>query len=150
MVRSLEGKHPKYYEAVLQLRDVTQEVVDLVEEEIHRTKHSVSKVVELKNGLDYYLADNALTRALGKLLQQKFGGELTVTASLHTKKDDKEMYRVTVLFRLPHFKKGDTVVYEGEEHVVKIMGKEIFLQHTKTGKKARVKYKDMKRIKTAD
>jgi NMD protein affecting ribosome stability and mRNA decay len=148
MVRSLVGKHPNYFEAVLQLRDVTQEVVNFVEEELHRTKNPVPKVVEIKSGIDYFLADSQLTRALGKQLQQKFGGELTVTSSLHTKIDNKEKYRVTVLFRKSPFKKGDTVVYGGDEYVVKTIGKEIFLQDAKTGKKARVKYKDMKQIRS--
>ena len=147
MARTLKGKHPNYFEAVLQLRDVNQEIVDFVEEELSRTKHPVSKVVKIKNGLDYYLADNELTRALGKKLQQKFGGELKVTASLHTKKDDKEKYRVTVLFRYPGFSKGDGVVYQGEEWNVEIMGKEIHLRHSTTNKKERVKWKDMKNIR---
>ncbi len=147
MVRSLQGKHPNYFEAVLQLREVTQQIVDFVEEELRRTEHPIAKVTELKNGLDYYLADNELTRALGKKLQQKFGGELKVTASLHTKKDDKEKYRVTVLFRYPGFSKGDDVTYEGEEWTVEIMGKEIHLRHSTTNKKQRVKWKDMKNVK---
>ncbi len=150
MVRSTEGKHPNYYEAILQLRNVTQEVVTFVEEEIHTKKIPIAKVVELKNGLDYYIADNDFTKALGKRLQQNFGGELLFTASLHTKKDNKELYRVTALFRGVPFKKQEKVEYQGEEYVVKLMGKDILLQHTKTGKKIHVKYKDMNQIKALE
>ena len=147
MARSLEGKHPSYFEAVLQLRDVTKEVKEYVEEELVKVKLIVAKKVKIKNGWDYFTADNTLTIALGKRLQQKFGGELNTTSSLHTKKQGKELYRVTVLFRLPPFAKNDRVEYQGEEWQVNIMGKEIFLKHSKTGKKARVKYKDMKEVK---
>jgi NMD protein affecting ribosome stability and mRNA decay len=147
MVRSIEGKHPNYFEAVLQLRDVTKEVVEYVEDEFVRTKLIVAKKIKLKNGFDYFLADNEQTRALGKRLQQKFGGEIKTTSSLQTKKDNKELYRVTVLFRLPPFAKNDFVEYQGEEWNISILGKEIHLQNSKTGKKSRVKYKDMKSVK---
>ena len=147
MVRSVEGKHPNYYEAILQLRNVKEDVTNFVKQEISKHNIPVAKVVKAKNGQDYYLADNDFTKAVGKKLQQKFGGELKVTATLFSKKDGKDIYRVTVLFRQAEFKKGDLVEYQGEEHIAEIMGKEIVLQNTKTSKKERVKYKDMKRIK---
>ena len=147
MVRTLAGKHPQYFEAILQLRDISQDVINVVEEEISRVQMPVAKEVKLKNGSDYYLADKDFTKALGKRLQQQFGGELLVTASLFGRKDGKEIYRVTVLFRQAPFKKGDVVEYQGEEYEVKLVGKGIFLQNKKTGKRAHVKYKDMKEIK---
>lgn len=147
MVRSIEGKHPDYFEAVLQLRFCTKEIVDFVESEIERTKVSVAKVVDSKNGPDYYLSDNEVTKAIGKKLQQHFGGELLMTSSLHTKIDNKEKYRVTVLFRYPGFTKNDTVIYQGEEWVVRAMNKDIFLQNKHTGKKIHVRWKDMGSVK---
>jgi len=147
MVRTLVGKHTEYYEAILQLRNVSQEVVNFVEEEIPRVHLSVSKVVEEKTGLDYYLSDNSLTRILSKKLQTKFGGEVLITATLHTQKKDKEMYRLTVLFRQAPFTKGDIVVKASERYKVLTMGKEIILQHINTGKKVHLRYREMKGIK---
>jgi nonsense-mediated mRNA decay protein 3 len=147
MARNLEGKHGSYYESILQLRDVSLEVVDFAEEEIGRLKMSVAKVIPLKNGLDYFLSDNTLTRRIGKNLQDKFGGRIEETSSLWGVKKDREVYRVTVLFRGVPFKKNDLVVYQGEEYDVKILGKDIMLKHLKTGKKVHVKYKDMREIK---
>lgn len=147
MARTLEGKHPKYYEAILQLRDISEDVLSFVESELRRIKLIVAKKIKVKNGLDYFLADNEMTRALGKRLQQRFGGLIKVTASLHTKKDDKEKYRVTVLFRLPCFKRGDLVEFEGEDYLVKAMGKDIFLQNPKNGKKIHLKYREMGKVK---
>jgi NMD protein affecting ribosome stability and mRNA decay len=74
MVRTLTGKHPMYYEAVLQLRDISQDVVDYVEKVCCNGDLKVAKVVELKTGLDYFLSDNELTRALGKQLQKRWQG----------------------------------------------------------------------------
>ena len=150
MVRSLEGKHPQYYEAILQLRDISTEVLDFVEQEIARKKIPVAKKIKVKNGYDYYLADNQFTKSLGKNLQERFGGQVRYTSTLHTKKDNKELYRGTVLFRLAPFKKNEVVMYDGEEWVIKSLGKEIMLQSPKSGKKERVKYKDMKNIRKAD
>jgi NMD protein affecting ribosome stability and mRNA decay len=147
MVRNLEGTHGLYFEATLQLRDVSEEVIEFAEEEIERLKLHVAKVVNLKNGRDYFLSDNTLTRRIGKNLQSKFGGKTEESASLWGVKKDREVYRVTVLFRGVNFKKHDFVIYQGEEYQVKILSKDIMLQNIKTGKKVHVRYKDMKNIK---
>jgi len=146
----MEGKHGSYFEATLQLRDVSQEVVDFAEDEIARLKMHVSDVIALKNGLDYKLSDNTLTRRIGRNLQAKFGGKTEETSSLWGMKKDREVYRVTVLFRGVPFKKNDIVDYQGEEYQIKFLGKDMMLQNTKTGKKIHVKYKDMKEIRKLD
>ena len=148
MTRSLEGKHPKYYEAILQLRDSSKEVNDFVEKELSKLKLIVAKVAEVKGGRDYYLADNTLTKILGRKLEAHFGGKCVTTATLHTIKDSKEKYRTTVLFRQPTFKKGDKVEYQAEIYVVKSMTKDIFLQNSKTGKKVHLKFKEQKHVKS--
>ena len=51
------------------------------------------------------------------------------------------------MFRQAHFQKNDVVDYNGEAYTVKAMGKDILLQHEKTGRKVHVKYKNMKDIK---
>ena len=147
MVRSLEGKHPQYYEAILQLRDVASDVVDFVNKEIMIQRIPVSKKDDVRNGSDYYLADSNFARSLGTKLQHRFGGEMIITSTLHTKKQGKDLYRITVLFRVAPFRKYDKVEYQGEEFDVKAMAKDIVLQNTKTGKKVRVKYKEMNAIK---
>ena len=107
------------------------------------------KIVKVKNGYDYFLADNNQARAIGKKLQDKFGGKVVMTSSLHTKKDNKELYRVTVLFRQSGYKKGDEVLFHDEPYIVKAMGRDIYLQHSKTGKKVHVRFTEMKKIKLA-
>ncbi len=147
MVRDIAEKHPGYYEAVLQLRNVDDKVLKFVADELVRIKLPVAKEKMVKNGRDYFLADNNLTKRLGKALQSKFGGELTVTATLHTKKKNKELYRLTVLFRQLHLSKDDIVEYQGEKWQVNVIGKEIFLKHSESGRKTRVKYKNMRELK---
>ncbi len=147
MVRSIEGKHLEYYEAILQLRNVSSTMLDFVYAEIDRGKIHIAKEVESKNGLDIYLADDDFTKALGKKLQEQFGGEYKVTATLYSQKDGRDIYRLTVLFRAVPFKKGDLVKYKGTEYTIKILSKDIMLQSVKTGKKAHVKCREMQQIK---
>ena len=68
----------------------------------------------------------------------------------HHVKKDREVYRVTVLFRGVNFKKHDFVIYQGEEYQVKVLSKDIMLKNIKTGKKVHVRYKDMKDIKPSE
>jgi nonsense-mediated mRNA decay protein 3 len=147
MVRTIQGKHPNYYEAILQLRDVQQEVIEQAKQEFKKAKVTVTKTSKLKNGVDMYVSDKDFTRSLGKKLQSKYGGEFLITASLFGRKQGKEIHRITVLFRQAHFKKGDRVEYQGEEYQVKMIGKEIMLHNHAKGKKVHVKYKDMDGIK---
>ncbi len=147
MVRDLKGKHQNYYECIVQLRDSSPEVVAYVEKRIETRNIIVVKVVEVKNGSDYFLADNQQGRSLSKKLQENFGGEVNITSSLHTKKDNKELYRTTILFREAPFRRNNVVEYHEEIYVIKAMTKDIFLQHQKTGKKIHVKYKEMHQIK---
>ncbi len=141
-----KGKHPGYFEAILQLRDIPMEIMDFVEDEIATKKVYVSKIVEYKNGIDYYLAENNFGKQLGKKLQQKFGGKVQITASLHTRKKDREVYRLTILFRAASFTRGDLVDYKGEKYNVKAMGKEIILQNNNTGKKVHLNYKHLDKV----
>ena len=150
MVRNLTGKHPKYFEAIIQIREVSEEVIDWIEREIIRAKiilAKVEKVKHIKDAYDYYLADNNQARQLGTKLQQKFGGHYLVTSTLHTTIDSKEKYRTTHLFREAPFRKGDIVTYQDKKYKIMMMMKDIFLQKVKTGEKVHVKFKDMKNIK---
>ena len=147
MVRDISGKHPQYFEAILQLREISQEVLDFVQEEITKYHIPVAKVEELKNGFDFYLADNKFAKALGKKLQDNFGGEKISTSSIYGQKDGKEIYRGTILFREAQFKKGDIVEYKDDQQVVLVLAKEIILQNLRTGKKVHLKYREMGKIK---
>ena len=147
MPKPTPDRHAAYFEAILQLRDISDEVLRFVEDEIERNKIPVAKVQEVKNGHDFYLGNGNLTKNLGKKLQERFGGEHTVTSSLFSRKDSKAVYRLTVLFRGIPFIKGDLVEYQGEQYTIKILGKDMLLQNVKTSKKVHVKYKEMDQIK---
>ncbi len=128
MPHKSDARHHLYYEAVLQLREVSSAVLDAVKKELHQRGIGIAYFKEVKNGYDYYLADSKATTALGKNLQQRFGGDLVVTATLFSRKDGKNIYRMTILFRQAGFKKGDAVRYRGEHYQVQAVGKHIILR----------------------
>ncbi len=151
MVRSLEGKHPSYFEAVLQLRDCADEIIEYVRAEIDKHEIPLAKAMTVKGGVDFYLADNQFTRALGKRLQTKFGGDYNVTSSLWGRKGGKEVYRLTVLFRSIGLKKHDEVEFEGERYQVKLLlGNKVMLQKHKTGQKIQVRFRDIDKIRIVE
>lgn len=148
MANSAESRHPDYYEAILQLRDCSKEAISFLRKEMSESGVSVAKIVEEKNGLDFYLADKRAAKSLGRKLREKFGGDYLITATLWGMKKDREVYRLTVLYRGINFKKGDKVEYLGEEHEVKLLlDNKLILQNLKTGGKKQVKYKELKGIK---
>ncbi|MBI2662440.1 hypothetical protein HYX11_03195 [Candidatus Woesearchaeota archaeon] len=147
MVRNIIGKHQSYYEATLQLRAITPEMLHFVNEEIAKNKIHVAKCTKVNSGLDYQLSDNKFAQNIGKKIQQKFGGKVLTTAALFSKRDGNDIYRLTVLFRGVPFKKDEQVLYKGDEHTVIALGKEIVLQNNLTKKKKHVKYREMNLIK---
>jgi len=82
---------------------------------------------------------------LGNRLQQRFGGQITVSTKLHTRhrQTSKELYRVNVLFRMPKFKKGDIIEYKGDKIKIISMHKKVFAKDVKTGKKLNLNFKDL-------
>ncbi|MDP2750916.1 MAG: NMD3-related protein [Nanoarchaeota archaeon] len=152
---SAHPKGTKYFEGTLQLRNPSQEVVDFVWAEVDKNvgKHVyIQKSVASKNGLDYYLTSNRFLRSLGNDLQNKFGGELKLSAKLFSvdKQSSKELHRLTVLFRLPDFCVGQNVEYKGEQYRVFRMNKKVFLKNDKSGKKVLVSQREMGSIRKCE
>ena len=147
MVRSMVGKRPEYFEATLQLREVSPEVEKYVRSELSRTRIHIARDKKVTNGRDFDLSDSDFTKNLGKRLQEQFGGEYIVSPKLFSHKDGKNIYRLTVLFRGLPCKKGDIISYRGDEYLVLLINKEIRLEHTVTHQKIHLKQKDFHYIK---
>ncbi|HME87528.1 MAG TPA: NMD3-related protein [Candidatus Nanoarchaeia archaeon] len=133
------------YNGILQLRNPTKEILKFTQDELKKaTKKNVHCIKEedTVNGMDYRITDAQWTRAMGKNLQGTFGGELKETAKLvsRSRETSKDLYRVTMMFRYPWFKKGDVVSYRGREVIVLNFAKKVYIQDVKTNKKSQVPY----------
>ena len=135
-----------YYQGILQLRDVNDEVIAFVLNQIKKRKDEVAitKTVPLPNGFDLYLTSQKFIRILGKKLKENFGGELKLSSQLHTRnREGKDLYRINVMFRLLKFRKGSIVTIRGEEVRLIRMGQKIFAKSMKTGKKMTIRSSDL-------
>ena len=135
-----------YFEGILQLRNVDNEVIDFVVKEIERTEDTqIAKVKKVTNGYDIYVSRQRFLRSLGNKLQGKFGGQLIISKKLHTRSrmTGRELFRVNALFRMPNFKKGDIIKYKGDEIKVIALHKKVLAKDVKTGKKLNLSFKDI-------
>ncbi|HLC22500.1 MAG TPA: NMD3-related protein [Candidatus Nanoarchaeia archaeon] len=106
MPKSIFLSNNKYFEAVIQLRPYNNEVYLFIEHEIKSRKGVfISKIEELKTGIDIYISSQRFARStLGPKLKRKFkDGELKITRKMHTqdRMTSKKLYRATILFRMP-------------------------------------------------
>ena len=141
----MEKQHTGYYEGILQLRDPTDEVLDYFDSWISKQKNvSITKAVKLKTGYDFYLTSNKSLLAIGKKLYVRFGGEQKISSKLHTvrRQTSKELYRVTVMFRPPKFKRGDIVEVRGQKLRIKQMKRKVLGIDVESGKKVWFDYGD--------
>ena len=136
---------PNYYQGILQLRDINDEILDFVYNQIKKREDvAITKTFKLGNGVDLYITSQKFIRILGKKLRENFGGELKTSSKLHTRsKEGKDLYRINVLFRLAKHKAGDIVTVRGDEVKLLHMGRRIFARNIKTGEKIRIRSEDL-------
>jgi len=142
----MEPRHTEYFEGTLQLRNVTDEVINFVVKAIDKTEDTqIAKVKKVTNGFDIYVSRQRFLRSLGNKLQQRFGGQIKVSTKIHTrhKQTGRELHRVNLLFRMPNFKKGDVINYRGDEIKIISMHKKVLAKDVKTGKKLNLNFKDL-------
>lgn len=141
--------HGQAFNGILQLRNPNDELVSFIDSEIrkaHDKEQYCVKMIEDRHGLDYHFSSAPFTRSLGRKLQDKFGGELIETAKLVTRsrQTSKDLYRVTVLFRYPKFKKDDIIEYKGRNVKVINFSKKVYVVDIKTNKKEHVRYENVR------
>ncbi len=136
--------HKGYYEAVLQLRNLNDEVFDFVCRQINKEKALVAKQESVKGGIDIYFASQKIAKKIGKELLESFGGEFKINAELYSRdrQTSKPVYRVSVLFRCFGFLKGEVIKVKGKIFKVTGIGKKVTGLNLETGKKGAIDYKD--------
>ncbi|MBT5021498.1 hypothetical protein HOK51_05220 [Candidatus Woesearchaeota archaeon] len=133
-------KDSTYFEGILQLRDVSQEIIDFVQADLKEKEAKgvfISKFVPLKNGMDFFLTSQRYLRNLGNRLTKKFNGTLKFSATLFTrnKETSKDVYRLSVLFRERKYKVGEIIEQNEKKIKIKYVGKRIHGVDTSNGKK---------------
>lgn len=73
----------------------------------------IQEMKETRGGLDIVLGSARLGRQLARAIHQRFGGKLEETSKLVGRRDGRDIYRITLLVRLPRFKNGDILLQRG-------------------------------------
>ncbi len=136
----------QYFEGILQLRNPNSLVLEFIATETENRKGVfISKTVKVANGIDFYFSSQRFLQRLGHKLKEKFGGELKINESLHTRDHltSKDLYRVNVYFRVLNIKKGDKVMIRGEEFEIIGIGKKILAKSLENGRKSQLKFEDL-------
>jgi len=117
-----------YYESIVQLRadrrelsreeveEVNRIVEEVLENERENLKAFLTKVVERREGLDYYIGGRDVGRKISKAIAEKLGGTVKESKKIAGRRDGRDIYRFTYSVRLPEYRRGDVVV-DGEKLV---------------------------------
>ncbi|MEK6949324.1 MAG: NMD3-related protein [Nanoarchaeota archaeon] len=144
----MEQKHGNYFEGVLQLRNINDEVIDFAVREIEKDPSTqISTVKEAGDGFDIFITRQKFLRSLGNKLQKQFGGQVVVSRRIFTRnrQTSRDVYRINLLFKLPSFKKGDIIDYRGDKIEILQSHKKVLAKDIKTGRKLNLSFKDLMR-----
>ncbi len=133
--------HPDYFEGILQIRGGNDELIEWIQARVKEDdKAAITKIKDVRGGLDLYVTDQHYLQNLGRKLQENFAGVMKISQRIFTtdKMTSKHVYRVTVLFRPLPFKKGDIVTYQGDKIEILGIGKKVRVRYVETNKKAEI------------
>lgn len=123
----------KYFQSTVQLRADTSRSIeprDMVEcrkmaqEMADSGYHGgdqlsfIQEMKEVRGGLDIILGSTQLGRRMARAFVERFGGRLLETAKLVGRKDNRDVFRSTLLVRFPRLRRGDIVTFRGTLYLV--------------------------------
>jgi len=95
-------RNTQYYEATIQIRPKSEKVLKFVKDDIKFKKDVfITKQESLKFGYNIYITSQSYAKNLASLLKKKFNAEIKITYTLFGRKQGKDVYRSTILIRLP-------------------------------------------------
>ncbi|MFO8133354.1 MAG: NMD3-related protein [Thermoplasmatota archaeon] len=141
-----------YFEAVLQVRknggDISPEERDraddiVARQVIEKRDNYVSRRVEHPTGVDYYIGDRGSAQMAAKHVKQAFNATMDVSSSLIGRKDGQDVYRDTILVRIPAYRRGSYVALDDTLYRVTDTGKRVGLLDLRSGMRRPVYDEDM-------
>ena len=126
-----------YHEGFLQLRNPTHKLLEYLRNKATRDHQEIVKQRKVEGGHDFYYKSRRYLLDTGQKLKRIFPGRLRVTRRLMTRDfmTAKNIYRMTVLFKMPSFKAGDTVKLHGSLVNILELQRKVHVQETISGRK---------------
>jgi NMD protein affecting ribosome stability and mRNA decay len=139
-----------YFEGILQVRGEDEKLLEWIHNRIISDgKARIAKEKKVRNGVDLYVSDQHYLQNLGRKIKERFPGILKVSKRLHTvdKMTSKNLYRVTVLFKVLPFKRGDIITIHGEQVEILNIGHKAQIKNVKSGAKRDIDLDTLSRAK---
>lgn len=122
-----------YYEAIVQVRatnrrpDLYERLrVDAIAHEVEGSVQDagdrlsfITRLDDTRDGVDIIVSSHSIGDAIARQIVTEMGGKITRHPKLVGERDGKKLYRVTVLLRLPQFRKGDVITYNGRYYEIR-------------------------------
>lgn len=139
-------KRGNYYESIVQLRCVGRTLDDgevgrltaAVAEHLGAAERRdpsafIARVEEVKGGADIYVGSTKAARSAARAVARSACGTLLETSKLAGRKEGKDMYRTTITIRVPPWRRGDILRFEGDLYAVRGFGDgRVLLTHLAT------------------
>lgn len=144
-------KGSQYFEAILQLRNSTEEILQFVRNEVERQKKKgiyINKEVPVEKysikDVDLYLTNQTYAKTLAEKIKKNFGGTIRKNAkhfSLNWQ-TTRTLYRLSILLQLPNYKKNDVIKHESHLYRIISLGDKIHVIDLKTNHKTSLPNKE--------
>lgn len=133
-------KQGDYFEGILQLRNIDDNILDYVEKYCKNNNIYIPKNEKVKNGYDLQISDKKRTHNLVASLQKNFGGIIKINPQIFSqdRQTSKVIYRVNFYYEAPNYKIGDIIDIEDKVIHIHKISKTISGIDLKTGKKANI------------
>lgn len=153
-----------YYEAVIQIRadkrlpspEELEKAYNIIKRGISRLSKKnrmayISEMVEIKEGVDYYVGSYKAARKLTEDLRNILGGVIIESPRImgRDKSRGKDLYRIWISLRMPQFQVGDFVSYGSfKAQVLSLNGQKIVLKDLQSPHTSTVSWKNYAKIQT--
>lgn len=122
-----------YYESTIQVRATDRKPDDYereraekiaydIEESVQEAGERLSFITRIDNtrdGTDIVVSSHSIGDAISRQIVTEMGGKITRHPKLVGERDGRKLYRITVLLRLPRFRKGDVIAHKKRYYEVR-------------------------------
>lgn len=134
------SKHKDYFEGEIQVRNATDEQLDLIRRLIWKENETISKEIVEKNGVDLYVTSQKTIQKIARTIAAKTGAHIKLSRHLFSRNrhTGKQVYRLNLLVDIPDYSKGDCLTINGKLFLVTSLGKKLSCVGLDTGKKTTI------------
>jgi NMD protein affecting ribosome stability and mRNA decay len=140
----------KYFEGILQTRNVTDEIVQFIINDAEKQKSKgvhITKEDHIEGAgrnIDYYYTDKGYLKVIAEKLRNHFGATLKHNAQLFSIdwETSKNLYRLNLLVEFPKYNKNDVLKIDNQLYMIVSMDEKVHVLNLKTNSKTLLAHKE--------